>query len=116
MIYFDFIDLAKRLPTDEDPIPRLDHVHKNGHFLYLKISGQLKGYAELYVLNDVPEYPVIPWPKNEQGGKFLYCFAAVCEKGYIKDLIDMAKRTFKDCKYLCYHRHKRGNALHIERM
>lgn len=111
------LQLTKRLPaSNEDHEARLEHVLKHGHILLLVKDGTLKGYAELFVMDHIPDHPAVPYPVSVKNGDYLYCFAAVCDQGYIKELITMVKNTFKNCKFLIYHRHKKDNKLHIERI
>ena len=105
------LDLMDRLPVDRDEnLERLAHTHTYGHILELIEDGELKGYGEVFRLKSVPVYPVIPWPKDDPEGKFLYCFSAVCEKGYIRKLIELGKKTFPECDII-YHREKKNHQL-----
>lgn len=111
------IDFLNQLPaTYESTKKRLAHCQKYGKIIFLFKRDVLVGYAELYQLKEIPKFPVIPWPKNDESGEFLYCFATACRPGQIRDLKKLAFRYFPNCKYLCYHRLKRRNKLHIERI
>jgi hypothetical protein len=110
------LELANRLPTTEEKnIKRISHVLEHGHLVEMKDGNKLVGYAEVYRLKDIPKFPVVPWPKDDPDGEYLYCWAASCERGRIKELIQIGKRRFRLCRWICYHRHKRNNKLHIER-
>ena len=93
-------------------LERLLHVEKNGHLLLLKNEGRTVGYAELYVMKNAPSYPAVPYPRNEDQGTLLYCFAAVCERGFIQRLIKMAFDTFPEINEIVYHRRKHDNKLY----
>lgn len=113
----DILELAERLPVKSrvNHAARIAHCLEHGHLIQLCEGDRIVGYAEVYILNSPPGYPVVPYPVNEAYGDYIYCWAAVCEKGYIRKLIETGKRTFNRCRWLCYHRRKRNNALHIER-
>jgi hypothetical protein len=114
----EIVALARRLPVrnDEKNIARLMHTEKHGHIVTLKVGGDLLGYAEVYRLKEIPTYPVIPFPVDDPEGKILYCFAAVCERGFIKDLMKLGFDIFKGVDRIVYHRRKHGNRLYqIER-
>lgn len=108
------MELAYKLPY-ENHILRLGHASRFGHILSLKKEGELVAYAEVYVLDRIPTHPVIPLPVNVLGGKYLYCYAAVCKRNHIRELIKLGKRTFPQCEFIVYHRLKRNNQLKIER-
>ena len=112
------IELARGLPIKEDSenFRRINHAIYFGHILLIKEHGRIVGYAEVYRVKESPAYPVTPWPIDDPAGKILYCWAAACEKGYIKKLIDLAKRTFPEVNFICWHRHKRNNKIHLERV
>lgn len=114
----ELLDLARRLPEgDEDEhIERLEHCITHGNIITIEKDGRTAGYAELYRMELPPQYPVWPYPEDKKYGRYLYCYAAVCEKGLIKKLMNLAKETFPECFYLCYHRNKHRNKLYIERM
>src|ERR1700675_3083402 len=90
------LELAQKLPdvSYNENIERLEHVKKHGHILILRDEGRVVAYAGLYRMKEAPPYPVIPYPVDDPEGEYLYCYAASCEKGRIKELIDLAKRTF----------------------
>ena len=108
------LQLAYRLPG-QDHFIRLGHASRYGHILSLRKDGYLVGYAEVYVLDRIPDHPVRPLPVNVPGGIYLYCYAAVCERNHIRELIRLAKRTFPNCKYIVYHRLKKNNQLKMEK-
>lgn len=112
------VRLARRLPEDNDleNIKRIVHASQRGQILIYKERGRIKAYAELYRLRYIPEHPVEPLPEDDPDGKFLYCWAAVAEKGYLLKLINMAKRTFKSCRFIVWHTYKKGAKLHMERI
>jgi hypothetical protein len=111
------LELARKLPvSDEENNERINHAYKHGHVLKLFEKGDCVGYAECYVLKEIPKsFPVYPWPKNELGS-VLYCFAVSCEKNRIRGLIKLAQERFPHCKRLAYHRLKRRNKIHIEEL
>lgn len=113
----DIICLAGLLPcgTEENRL-RIEHCRKFGKILKVFHKDELVGYAEVYVMKAPPSYPVIPWPVNDFSGEYLYCYAAACFKGNIKKLWDLAKKEFPSVKYICYHRLKYQNKIHIERL
>lgn len=114
----DLLALSNRLPTKipVDHAARIKHCIEHGHIVCLIDNGEVVGYAEVYLLNKPPQYPVIPWPISNPNGEYMYCYAAVCKPGRIKELIKLGKKTFAHCKWLCYHRRKHNNRLHIERI
>lgn len=112
------VRFSRRLPEDRDleNIKRLVYVAQNGQLLIYKEQGKIKGYAELYRMNYIPSHPVEPLPIDNPDGEYLYCWAAVSEKGYLFKLIRMAKITFKSCKFLIWHTHKKNSKLHMEKI
>ena len=111
------LDLMDRLPVDrEENVERLNHTLRHGHLLLLKEDGEVKGCAELFRVKRVPAYPVLPWPKDDPKGKFVYCFSAVTEKNRIRDLINLAKVRFSECKKIIWHTEKRNHKLNFERI
>jgi len=112
------VTLARRLPEDDDRenLKRIHHTQKYGHLIVLKEQGKIVGYAEGYRMDHVPDHPVLPLPKDNPDGKYVYCWAAVCEPGYLRKLIQMGKRTFKDCDWICWHTSRKNNRLHAERI
>ena len=113
----ELIVLARRLPVKDDfrNWRRIHHAKIFGHVLIVRQEGRIVGFAELYRMRYAPDYPVKPWPKDDPEGKVLYCYAAVCEKGFIRELINLAHRTFPGLR-IEYHRRKHGNKLYsIER-
>jgi len=112
------LNLARRLPINDDAenLKRIRHAIFFGHVLILKSGGRIVGYAEVYRMQEPPSYPVIPWPVDDPKGKILYCWAAVCEEGYLFELIRLGKRTFPDCHCISWHRHRRNNKIHFERI
>ena len=113
----DVLDLMDRLPVDrEENVERLNYTLRFGHLLLLKEEGKLTGCAELFRVEQIPDYPVIPWPKDNPKGKFVYCFSAVTEKNRILKLIQLAKKRFPECKKIIWHREKRNHKLSFERI
>lgn len=108
--------LMDRLPTKRrENVERLFHTLKYGFLLILRHNGKIIGCAETFRMKEPPEYPVIPWPKDDPEGNVLYGFSAVCEKGKILKLFQMAKEMFKNCEYIAYHREKKNHKLYRER-
>jgi len=95
---------------------RMKHADRFGHIMVLQEEGEITGYAEMYRMRSIPDYPVLPLPKNEPDGEYVYCWAASCERGRIRGLINLARRCFKNCRYLVWHNHRRNNKLHVERI
>lgn len=113
---YDILCLTEFLPASkEEHERRIEHCRKFGKIIKLFSKDELVGYAEVYVMKEPPKHPVIPWPKNETGGEYLYCYAAACFEGWIKELKRIAKLEFPNVKFLCYHRLKYKNKIHIER-
>lgn len=112
------LKFAERLPEcdKEEHRERIRHCKRFGHLFILKEEGIIKGYAETYVVSKVPAFPAVPWPKNEPDETYLYCYAAVCDQGYLRKLINMGKLAFPDLKFIFWHRAKRGNKLRKERV
>lgn len=110
------VELARPLPIRSD-----DAINKFrilwcldfGHLLILRDGndGHITGYAELYLLNDIPDYPVKPLPMSEDKGRFLYCYVASCEDGKINALTRLAFERFPQVNEILYHRIKRGVKL-----
>lgn len=110
----EILDLADELPTSRKRnLARLLHCGQYGYLVQVIENGELKAYGEGYLLNKIPTYPVVPWPKNEPDGRYLYCYAAVAKKGYLKKLIELGRRTFPNVKAICYHRHKKNHKLYL---
>lgn len=112
------VDLSKRLPVKNEAkiFNRLLHAKWHGHLVIMREEGKVVGYAECYQLKAIPSYPVEPLPKNERGGKYLYVWAASCEKGYARKGLNVLKNNFPNCDFIIYHRFKRNNKLKIERI
>ena len=111
------LDLMDRLPVErEENVERLNHTLRHGHLLLLKEEGEVKGCAELFRVKRVPAYPVLPWPKDDPKGRFVYCFSAVTEKNRILKLIQLAKEKFSECSHIIWHREKRNHKLYFERI
>ena len=108
--------LSNRLPMEQqENLQRLNHVSKHGHLVFLFSEGRTVGYAEVFRMKEPPAYPAIPWPVDDPQGLFAYVFAAVCEVGFVKDLLEIGAKTFNSCEWICYHRAKRNNKLNVER-
>ena len=112
------LGLLRTLPGEEqEHLLRVEWCKKNGHLMtILDPQGEPHAYAELYTMSHVPEHPVLPYPRSERG-EFLYVWAcAVRDNGFrfIKQLKDYARKMFPEVKYICYHRLKRANRLHVE--
>lgn len=111
------LNLMKRLPgSNAFHLSRLGHTLEHGHLLILKEEGAIKGYAELFRMRHIPNYPVRPLPKDDPSGEYIYCFSAVAERGYILKLIQLCKKTFPKCTYIVWHRERRNRKLHLERI
>lgn len=113
----EVLNLMDRLPTNrKENTERLVHTLKHGHLLLLREDRKIKGCAELFRVKKVPNYPVIPWPKDEPEGKYLYFFSAVTEKNRIRKLINLAKERFPECSFIVWHTEKRNHKLNFERV
>lgn len=110
----DLLDLARRLPLKDDSknLERIRHANNNGHLVILRVGRDILGYAEVYRVKEIPNYPVIPYPKDDVDGNILYCFSAVCERGFIKDLIKLGFDSFLTVDSIVYHRRKHGNRVY----
>lgn len=110
----ELLEMARRLPVTDisENLERLRHTRKFGHIVILKVGRDILGYAECFRVREIPTYPVIPYPIDDVDGKILYCFAAVCEKGFILDLIRLGFDTFSGVETIAYHRNKHGNKLY----
>lgn len=108
------VNLARRLPVKDDTenLERITHTRNHGHIVILSVGRDILGYAEVYRVKEIPSYPVIPYPVDDADGKILYCFAAVCEKGFISDLVRLGFDTFSGVETIAYHRNKHGNKLY----
>lgn len=115
--------MAMTLPegyTAENHIERLQHCDNEGYIMLMLKEGEIVAFAELYQLDAVPNYPVYPYPKSVESGRYLYCYSCCIKDGYksmktVNALKDMAKRVFNKCDYLVYHRPKHNFRLKIER-
>lgn len=110
----ELVELARRLPVKDDAknIERLAHTERHGFIVKLGVGPDLIGYAEVYRVKEIPSYPVIPYPIDDEDGKILYCFAAVCEDGFIKELVKLGFDRFHDIEMIAYHRRKHDNKLY----
>lgn len=111
----ELVEFARRLPVHDDGenLNRIQHAKKNGHIVILRDGVKLLGYAEVYRLKSIPNYPVLPYPVDDIDGDILYCFAAVCEDWNIRKLIKLGFESFAGIKRIAYHRNKHGNKLYI---
>lgn len=114
----DILVMARRLPCKDDVknYQRIGHVLTRGHLVVLKVDGVIVGFAECYRMKEIPSFPVMPLPVDDPEGKILYCWAAVANRNFIKQLIELGKRTFPNCSAIAWHTHRRKNALHLERI
>lgn len=123
--YQDFGDLIKRLIPLTERLPgklpewkhreRLFHCFRFGYILTVSRKRKFVGYAEIYQTSGMPKHPVIPYPISEDSGKFFYVWAAVADGSrMIRRMKEYAAKCF-DIEEIGYHRHKRGNAAHVER-
>lgn len=114
----DILILARRLPCKDDAknYERIEHVLKHGHLVIIKEAGQVVGYAECYRMKEIPSFPVRPLPVDDPEGKILYVWAFACWPGYLWKLKELGRNTFQTCTHFCWHRQKRKNALHLERI
>jgi hypothetical protein len=114
----DILILARRLPCKDDVknYKRIGHVLTHGHLVVLKVDGEIKGFAECYRMKEIPSFPVMPLPVDDPDGKILYCWSAACERNFIRQLIELGKYNFQTCTHICWHTHRRKNALHLERI
>lgn len=110
----ELVDLARRLPAKDDSknLDRIRHAFANGHLVILRVGNDILGYAEVYRMKEIPSYPVIPYPVDDIDGDILYCFAAVCNPGFVKDLIKLGFDTFSTVNSIVYHRRKHGNKVY----
>ena len=114
----DVLILARKLPCKDDAknYERIGHVLNHGHLVVLKVDGEIKGFAECYRMKEIPSFPVMPLPKDDPEGKILYCWAASCFPRFIRQLIELGKRTFPTLEVIAWHTHRRKNTLHLERI
>ena len=113
----ELIPLARTLPvkSDEKNLARLKHVKRYGILLHIVDGNEIVGFVEAYRLKEIPAFPVVPWPIDDPGGKYLYVWAAACKNGYVKKLRAL-RLKFNQCEWLCWHRRKYNNRLHKERI
>lgn len=106
--------------TDEEHRKRIQHCDENGAIIILKEGSKIIGYAEIYTLDKVPDWPVEPWPVSQKGGQYLYCWYTFVDQEYRKskaltEMIQIARASF-NCKWLCYHRDKYNHRLKVVRL